>query len=48
MRRVRRQPSGWTTSMSLRYGANGLEQLKNGNKVEIELLPGEGRFIEIN
>lgn len=30
------------------WGANGLEQLKNGNKVEIELLPGEGRFIEIN
>lgn len=30
------------------WGANGLEQLKNGSKVELDLLPGEGRFVEIN
>lgn len=29
------------------WGANGLEQLKTGKEIKIELLPGEGRFIEI-
>lgn len=29
------------------WGAKGLEQLETENQIKIELLPGEGRFIEI-